>query len=166
MSLRRRAFLLGSSGTVASLAGCADVFSTSTPTVDLNLPNYTAEPQPLKLELLRTDRDDHGDALAFAREFELPAPPEDEPAGVVREPDVVQHRRYLVTVLPKFGRGQWHHHHFYPGEDATAEGIFVGLYRDDETETLCVRFLLSARFAPEQRRGRTDHGQRIYVGLR
>ncbi|MEF8757668.1 MAG: hypothetical protein V5A33_05490 [Halobacteriales archaeon] len=143
MSLRRRAFLLGSSGVVASLSGCTDVFSTSSPTVDLNLANYTAETQPLKLELLRTDRDDHGDANVFAREFELPPPPADEPAGVVREPDVVQRRRYLVRVLPKFGRGQWHHHHFYPGEDGTdpdSEEIFVALYRDDETENLYVRF--------------------------
>ena len=143
MSLRRRAFLLGSSGTVASLAGCADVFSTGTPTVDLVLANYTAETQPLKLELLRTDRDDHADALAFARRFELPPSPQDEPAGVVREPDAVQRRRYLVRVLPKFGRGQWHHHHFYPGEDATdpdSEEVFVALYRDAETENLYVRF--------------------------
>lgn len=143
MPLRRRTFLLGSGGAVASLAGCADVFSASTPMVDLDLANYTAETQPLKLELLRTDRDDHGGALAFAREFELPPPSEDESAGVVREPDVVQRRRYLVRVLPKFGRGQWHHHHFYPGEDATdpdSEEIFVALYRDEETENLYFRF--------------------------
>lgn len=143
MSLRRRAFLLGSSGAVVSLSGCADLFSSTGPKIDLVLANYTDETQPMKVEILRTDRDDQGDALVFAREFEPPPPPEDESAGVVRESDVVQRRRYLVRVLPKFGRGQWHHHHFYPGGDTTdpdSDEIFVALYRDEETENLYFRF--------------------------
>jgi len=144
MSLHRRSLLIGSVAIAASLSGCSDLFSRRSPTIDLAVANYTGDRQPLEVELLDANADRYGDALVFDREFEVPPPGDGETAGVVREHDVVPRRRYLVRVLLKFGDGQWRHHHFYPGEETTdpeSEEIVVGVYRDEDTDDLSVRFL-------------------------
>jgi hypothetical protein len=143
MSLYRRTLLGGGSAVVASLSGCLDVFDGSEPTVDLKLLNYTTRTQPLIVEILREDRDEHGDATAYVREFETPPPSEGESAGVVRETDIVERRRYLLRVLLKHGSGEWHHHHFYPGEATTepdSEELTVRVYRAEGTDELYTRF--------------------------
>lgn len=143
MTLRRRSFLIGSSIIAASAAGCADPVNGNRPKIDLELFNYTADEQPLIVEVLRVDTDEYSEARVLNQEFSVPPPREGESAGVLRESDVVPRRRYLLRVLPKYGRGEWYTHHFYPGEstsDPDSERFDIRIYRDEETEALYVRF--------------------------
>ncbi|WP_327052852.1 hypothetical protein [Halomicrococcus gelatinilyticus] len=143
MPSNRRSVLLGSSAFVSSLAGCMEL-GTSTHTVDLNLYNYTAERQPLKIEILREDTDEHGAGLVLGRKFTIPAPKAGDSASTIRKSNLVERRPYLVRTLLKNGRSQWDHHHFYPGENATdpeASYIDIRVYQDDDTNELYTRFM-------------------------
>jgi len=136
MPSTRRSYLAGAGLLASGLAGCADVLSGGE-SVDLVLSNYTAETQPVKVELLEEAGETHGGALVLGRDFEIPAPSGDETAGTVRAADVAPRDRYLVRVLPKWSDGRWRHHHYYP--DA-ADAIGVRLHRDGATGGLLVRF--------------------------
>lgn len=128
---------------MVSLSGCPGAPDANGSSVDLALYNYTAATQPLKLEALRADAETYADAVAFEGEFEVPPPGDGEPAGVVRQSDVVPRRRYLLRALLRNGRGEWDHHHFYPGESSTdpdAARFEVRVYRDEATGEPYTRF--------------------------
>lgn len=140
MPSTRRSYLAGAGLLASGVAGCADVLSGGE-SVDLVLSNYTAETQPIKVELLDEGGNTNGDALVLGREFEIPAPSGDETAGRVRETGVAPRDRYLVRVLPKWSDGRWRHHHFYPDASAgAADAIGIRLHRDAATGGLSVRF--------------------------
>lgn len=105
--------------------------------VPLAFYNYTAETQPLKIDILPENEDTDSTNAVVNREFEIPPPQEGESAGVVRELDIVQRRRYVIRVLFRNGNGQWHHHHFYPDD---SDQLLVRIYREEETESLYARF--------------------------
>lgn len=139
MPPNRRSLLVGTGVALSSLSGCLDALSPDPRMADLHLYNYTDTPQALKLEILDGDRTD---GLVFARDFEVPPPQGETPAGRIRRPDVVRSRQYVVRVLLKNGRGQWRHHHFFP-DSGTDDGsvVDVRVYRDRTTGELYVRFL-------------------------
>lgn len=133
----RRSFLASGSAALAALSGCQGGLTGSRELLDLVLYNYTDEPQPLQLEILRDDREAHNEAAVLDREFDVPPPGDGESAGQVSESDAVARRRYTLRVLLRNGRFETHHYHFYPGE---ASRIAVRIYRDQNTGTLYVRF--------------------------
>lgn len=143
MAFPRRSFLISGCTVVASLSGCLETMFTDGSKVNLSIFNYTSETQPLLIEILQENSDEYSDALVFDREFKVPPPQGDESAGVVRESNIVSRRRYLVRVLPKYGRDQWRHYHFYPGEsstDADSESLNIRIYRDEQSDELYTRF--------------------------
>lgn len=139
MISRRRTLLAGTSAMMVPLSGCLTEFLGNRPDIDLILRNYTSEPQPLQVEILRNDGNDISEAQVLRREFEVPPPTDDETAGAVRLAEIVPHDRYLVRVRLKFGRGEWDHHHFVPGQSGPAE-IDIRIYRDDTMGELYTRF--------------------------
>lgn len=111
----------------------------------MQLVNYTSDPQPVQIRILRTDRDEYSDAEVFAREFNVPAPADDESAGTLGEEDVVKRRRYTLRVRPKFGNGEWHHYHYFPGKSTTDEDgpyFDIRLYRNEITGNVYPRFFM------------------------
>lgn len=139
MSPSRRTLLTGAAALTLPMSGCLNQVLGRGPAVDLILRNYTSEAQPLQVELLREDRSEISEAQVLRREFEVPPPSGEDPAGVVRRPELVPRTRYLVRVRLKFGRGEWDHTHFVPGRSGAAE-IDIRVYRDDETGALYTRF--------------------------
>lgn len=139
MISRRRSLLAGTSALMVPLAGCLTDFFGNRPDLGLTLRNYTSDPQPLQVEILRDDGSDINEARVLRREFEVPPPTGDETAGAVRNDDIVPHGRYLVRVRLKFGGGEWDHHHFVPGRSGPAE-IDIRVYRDEVTGELYTRF--------------------------
>lgn len=146
MSLTRREMvLLSGSAVTVGLAGCQTPLGSETSRIDLELRNYTDEAQSVRIRVLRTDREEHNDAEVFAREFEVPAPEAGESAGTLVERDIIERRPYILRVQPKFGNGQWYHHHYYPRESGTHEdgGSFdIRLYRDEESGDIYPRFFM------------------------
>ena len=140
---RRELLVLSGATVVTGLAGCQAPSVAQTPRVDIELYNYTAEEQPVRIRVLRTDRDEYSEAEVFARNFEVPAPPDGESAGTLVEHDIAERRPYLLRVQPKFGNGQWYHHHYYPGESSTDEDVFdIRLYREEEGGAVYPRFFM------------------------
>jgi hypothetical protein len=129
----------------AGLSGCQAPLLSETPRIDIKLYNYTSDPQQVQIRILRTDRDEYSDVGVFARDFEVPAPPDDESAGTLEEEDIVDRRPYILRVQPKHGNGQWYHHHYYPGESTTDEDsayFDVRLYREEATGDVYPRFFM------------------------
>lgn len=146
MRFTRREILVAS-GTVvtAGLSGCQTPLFSETASIDIELFNYTADPQQVQIQVLRTDRDEYGEAEVFSRNFEVPAPAEDESAGTVREENIVERRPYLLRARPKNGNGQWHHHHYYLSGSTTDEDsayFDVRLYREEATDIVYPRFFM------------------------
>lgn len=140
MSCSRRSILIAGSSVLAVLSGCQRIGLGQRSQIDLTLRNYTDQPQPLKLELLREDKKTHSEAAVFNREYTVPAPETaDESAGTIRNPDIVPERQYLVRVLLKNRRFERFHAHYYPAE-STTEAIEFGIYRDETTAELFVDF--------------------------
>lgn len=138
--MRRRNLLTGSCALAVPLTGCLNGLTGKGEEVHLILRNYTSQPQLLQVELLKPEGNNETDAEVMRREFEVPPPAGDEPAGVTRKPDVAPHGRYLVRVLLKSGRGDWDHYHFVPSTSEAGQ-IDIGIYRDDASGDLYTRFL-------------------------
>ncbi|WP_193308435.1 hypothetical protein [Halorubrum halophilum] len=139
----RRTLLGGLSVTFGGLAGCQAPLVSGPPRIDLELYNYTPDPQPVQIRVLRTDRDEYDDARVFSREFEVPSRSDEASAGTLKENDIVERRPYLLRVRPKFGDGQWYHHHYYPGESATDEdsvSLDIRLRQEESTGDVYPRF--------------------------
>lgn len=126
------------SALLVPLAGCVGESLSSRSQLDLVLRNYTAEPQPLQVEVL-SDEGSSGGSVLLDDEFEIPPPADGETAGTLRRTDVVPARRLLIRVRLKFGRGTWNHHHHVPDADG-AEAIDIRVYRDEDTGALYSRF--------------------------
>ena len=150
MQLTRRTLLAGSTAALTSLAGCQLPLLSNAEQVDLELFNYTPTPQPIKISLLRPEKDEFSEAEAFSREFEVPPPDDGESAGTLDIRDVADRRQYLVRAVPKFGIRPPYQYRYFPGENTTASDnpyIDVRIYpncyfRDcDNTEGVYVRFL-------------------------
>ena len=136
----RRSFLIAGCSALAALSGCQGLSQGQRPQIDLETRNYTDEPQPLKLELLRQDKPTRSDALVLNKDYTVPAPDDsDTPAGTTRMSDIAPERRYLVRVLLKNGRFETFHAHYYPAE-STTKAIEFGIYRDETTANLFVDF--------------------------
>lgn len=142
---RRELLRVSGSAVTVGFSGCQDPLLSDVPRVDLELYNYTADAQQVRVQVLRTDRDDHSDAEVFFRDFEVPAPTDGESAGTHTEEDIVERRSYVLRVQPKYGNGQWYHHHYYPGESTTNDDNTysdVRLYREDTTGDVYPRFFM------------------------
>ncbi|WP_157746024.1 hypothetical protein [Halorubrum trapanicum] len=140
MPSTRRSILIGSSVAIGAIAGCQSVNLGDPREIDLTLRNYTDKEQPLRLELLREDKTELGEASVLDTEYTVPAPGEgDDSAGTIRETDVVPERRYIVRVLLKNGRHEQFHSHYYP-DGSTDDEIDISIYRDETTENLFVDF--------------------------
>ncbi|WP_049906365.1 hypothetical protein [Halorubrum tebenquichense] len=140
MPSRRRSLLIAGCSAITALSGCQGLGQGQRPRIDLEIRNYTDEPQPLKLELLREDEPTRSEALVLDREYTVPASDgSDDSAGTTRTSDVVPERRYLVRVLLKNGRFETFHAHYYPAESNT-KAIDFGIYRDETTENPFVDF--------------------------
>lgn len=139
MGPSRRTLFAGTAALAVPLSGCVNQVLGRGPAVDLVLRNYTAEEQPLQVEILREDRSDLDDAQVLRQAFEVPPPSGEDSAGVVRQPGLVPRDRYLVRVRLRSGRGEWDHSHFIPGRSGGAE-IDIRVCRDEETGTLYTRF--------------------------
>lgn len=140
---RRQTALLGSSAFLTALSGCPGVPGLNQARLDLTVLDYTSEPQPLIVELLRVDESGYQEARVFRREFIPPAPSDGDSAGQVQEEDIAPKQRYLVRVLLRNGDGQWQHHHFYPGMEGSGsleERVPVRVCQDDMTDELYVEF--------------------------
>ena len=140
---RRQATFLGGSAMFTALSGCQSVPVLNQARIDLTVFNYTSEPQPLTVELLRVDKSEYQEALIFRREVTPPAPSNGDSAGRAQENNIAPKRRYLVRVLLRNSNAQWHHHHFYPGMEGSgslAERIYVRVYHEENTNDLYVRF--------------------------
>ncbi|WP_265108231.1 hypothetical protein [Halosolutus halophilus] len=140
MPRSRRSFLIAGSVALTALSGCQSIGQGEQSQISLTLRNYTDNPQPLKLELLREDERTHSEATVLNRDYTVPAPEDtDDSAGAIHESDVVPERQYLVRVLLKNGRFERFHAHYYPAESNT-EAIEFGIYRDETTANLFVDF--------------------------
>lgn len=140
---RRRFLTAAGAAATTSLAGCQRLRRSSAGDVDLRVLNYTAEPQPLRLVLLRPAAGEYESALTFETELTVPTAEGDYPAGRTVRRNVADRRAYVVRVLPKYGDGSWLHHHFYPGEPASEpEGATIDgrLHRAESANELDVRF--------------------------
>lgn len=143
--MRRRILLAVGSALTASLSGCQTPLLSDPPRIDLELYNYTADPQPVQIRVLRTDSDEYDEARVFSREFEVPPRSDDASAGTLDEDSIVERRPYLLRVRPKFGDGQWYHHHYYPGESATDEdsaSFDIRLRREETTGDVYPQFFM------------------------
>lgn len=130
--------LAGSSALLVPLAGCVGEVLSSRSRLDLVLRNYTADRQPLQVEVFRADGSGDGSVL-LEGEFEVLPPADGDTAGTLRRPDVVPARRLLVRVRLKFGRGTWNHHHHVP-DSGGPEEIDIRVYRDEDTGALYSQF--------------------------
>ena len=140
MCPHRRSFLIAGCSALTALSGCQSLGQGQRPQIDLEIRNYTDEPQPLKLELLREDEPTRSEALELYRDYTVPAPEDSEtPAGTVRRQDVAPERQYLVRVLLKNGRFERRHAHYYP-DGSTTEPIEFRIYRDETTANLFLDF--------------------------
>lgn len=141
---RREIILLSGSAVTAGLAGCQAPLRAHSPQFDLELANYTDQEQPLRIRVLRADSEEYNEAEVFAREFEVPPPEAGESAGTLVERDIVERRPYILRVQPKFGNGQWYHHHYFPRESTTDDaGSFdIRLYREEESGDVYPRFFM------------------------
>lgn len=137
--MRRRTVLTGTGALTVSLTGCLHDLTGNGEKVSLILRNYTSQPQLLQVEILKPERSDKSQGEVMRREFEVPAPTGDEPAGATRKPEVAPYGRYLVRVLLKSGRGEWDHHHFVPSSNEAVQ-IDIGIHRDDGSGELYTRF--------------------------
>lgn len=141
---RRDALRLTGCAVTAALSGCQVPLLSDQHRVDLRLFNYTADPQQVKIEFLRTDRQEYNDANVFSREYEVPSPPEDESAGTLMDEDIVDRRPYILRAQPHYGNGQWHHYHYFPGESTSGPEhayVAVRLYRRENGDAVYPRFL-------------------------
>ncbi len=133
---RRKTLLAAGATLTAGLSGCQGRLLSDPPRIDLELYNYTADPQLVQIRVLRTDKNEYDEARVFSRELEVPPRSDDASAGTLGEDSIVERRPYLLRVRPKFGDGQWHHHHYYPGESANDEdstAFDIRLRREETT---------------------------------
>lgn len=140
MTCGRRAFLLGSSMAITAFAGCQALDSEEQSQLDLELANYTNQDQRLKLSLLPEDGNGSEEPVLDGKVYTVPAPESDnDTAGTLRETDIAPERRYLVRVQLRNGRLKRFHTHYHPS-GSTDEEIFIGIRRDDTSESLFVDF--------------------------
>ena len=139
MARSRRAVLLGGGGAaMTALAGCQTLDSGGRPQIDLELSNYTARAQRVKVSLLPEGGNGPAEPVLDNREYTVPASEsDDDAAGAVRVTDVASERRYLVRVQLRRGRLTRFHAHYRPAASSDSV-ISIGIRRDEASDDLFV----------------------------
>ena len=141
---RREFALFGSTELGTLFSGCSQYPTIFSPTLDLEVSNYTTKTQCVIVEILQPDKYGYESALVVQREIDVPPPRGEKFAGKISEADIATRRPYILRAVVWNGDGQWRHHHFFPGERATdpnRESLTIHIYQDEEDGELYLKFM-------------------------
>lgn len=129
---RRQVLSFGTALSVASVSGCAGLFSAPSYLTVVFL-NFHERLHHLDIEIFRADADEYRDALVLSKRYQLQAPPEGDAAYEHVEEDILESDKYVVQVYLETAPTVRGTYHFYPALEGDAERddrLFVEIHTE------------------------------------
>jgi len=143
MTSSRRKFMAAGGSLLSTLFGGCLTHIPNHPRLTLRINNFDDGKHWVRVEFYRENQNERSEAIAFDREFELQARPEDRPTYTLKKQNVVKSQPYIVRVslidLPAIRE----EYRFYPDCDESgesSEALYINIKEEEYNQHPSILF--------------------------